>query len=250
VLSAFAGGALFGARHGEGPPRILALHGWGRSHRDWAKVLEGLDAVSLDLPGFGASPPPPKAWGLEEYAHAVAPLLDEVGPVVLAGHSFGGSLAVQLATDPITAGGVKGLLITGSPLIRRKGSSSKPPLSFRLARRLNRLGLVSDQKMEELRRQRGSADYRNASGVMRDTLVRVVNQDVADRLAWVTVPTRLVWGEGDGDVPVAIAREAAAAIPGADLSVLAGVGHDTLAQAPDQIRKSLMALLEDQTPNS
>lgn len=241
MLSAFAGGRLFGERHGSGTPRILALHGWGRSHADWSKVLEGFDAVALDLPGFGATPPPEEPWGLTEYAAAVRPVLDEMEPpVVLAGHSFGGSIAVRLAS---TAGrdAVRALVLTGSPLIRT-GGVSKPPLSFRVAKWLNARRLLPDSKMEEMRNARGSADYRAASGVMRDTLVRVVNQDVADLLPSVAVPVELVWGENDGDVPVSVAVAAADLVPTAHLTQLPGVGHDTLAEAPDSLRRVLTAL--------
>ena len=56
-----------------------------------------LDAVALDLPGFGAAPPPPEPWGTPQYADALSPLLDELGPVVVLGHSFGGRVAIELA---------------------------------------------------------------------------------------------------------------------------------------------------------
>ncbi|MDP9388251.1 MAG: alpha/beta hydrolase, partial [Actinomycetota bacterium] len=117
VLKAFAGGRLFGVAHGSGPASVLALHGWGRSAADFDAALAGLDAVALDLPGFGATPPPPQAWGGAEYAAAVAPVLDEMAPpVVVLGHSFGGRVAVHLAASrpPLVAG----LVLAGVPLVR------------------------------------------------------------------------------------------------------------------------------------
>ncbi len=43
---------------------------------------------------------PPEAWSTLQYAEWVAPVLDELagGPIVVAGHSFGGRVAVRLAT--------------------------------------------------------------------------------------------------------------------------------------------------------
>ena len=59
-------------------------------------------AVALDLPGFGATPPPPEPWGSEEYARHLLPLFEEPGVlaerIVLVGHSFGGRVGVHLAT--------------------------------------------------------------------------------------------------------------------------------------------------------
>ena len=48
--------------------------------------------------------------------------------------------------------------------------------------------------MEEQRRKHGSADYRDAEGVMRDTLVRLVNEDYRDLLPGISAPVELVWG--------------------------------------------------------
>src|SRR4051812_38815028 len=98
MLTAFDDGRLFGATTGDGHPWVLALHGWQRTHRDFNRVLDGVAAVALDLPGFGASPPPPQPWGGAEYAAAVAPVLERFDqPPVVLGHSFGGRVAVHLA---------------------------------------------------------------------------------------------------------------------------------------------------------
>jgi len=83
---------------------VLALHGWARSHKDFDATLapaDGatLDAVALDLPGFGARRSP-EVWGAAEYAAFVAGVLDEMAaPVVVLGHSFGGKVAVALAVQ-------------------------------------------------------------------------------------------------------------------------------------------------------
>ena len=103
MLKAFAGGNLFGATTGSGRPWVLALHGWRRTHVDFDAVVGGpdpLDAVALDLPGFGVSPEPPEGWGAEDYASFVSAVLDEmVDRVVVIGHSFGGRVAVHLAAN-------------------------------------------------------------------------------------------------------------------------------------------------------
>ncbi len=68
MLRTFAAGRLFGSVTGSAAPRLLALHGWGRTHRDFDGVVapvgeEPLPAVAIDLPGFGASPPPTRCVG-------------------------------------------------------------------------------------------------------------------------------------------------------------------------------------------
>jgi pimeloyl-ACP methyl ester carboxylesterase len=238
MLQAFASGRLFGTAHGSGAPWVLALHGWRRDHRDFDATLAGLDALALDLPGFGATPEPPEPWGSAEYAAAVAPVLDELEePVVVLGHSFGGRVAVHLAaTRPDD---VRALVLTGVPLIRRQGAG-KPALSFRVARALNKRGIVSDERMDALREKHGSADYRAAKGVMRDVFVRVVNESYEDQLRAVDCPVELVWGDDDAEAPITVAEQAAAIVPGAALTRLSGAGHLTPTTAPAALRNALL----------
>lgn len=241
ALRSFADGSLFAHRHGDGPASVLALHGWGRSGADFDAVLEGRDALALDLPGFGASPPPSAPTGAAGYARLVAPALDGCRPqVVLVGHSFGGRVALMLALDHPDR--VAGLVLTGVPLLRL-GPSRRPPTGYRLARALHRRGMLSDATMESLRRRRGSADYRAASGVMRDVLVTTVNETYEDRLPEVRCPVALVWGESDAEVPPAVARRASSILEGAGvpvaLEVVPGAGHHLPLQRPDVLRSAI-----------
>jgi pimeloyl-ACP methyl ester carboxylesterase len=237
MLKSFAGGRLFGAVHGSPPPRVLALHGWGRTHRDFDAVLDGLDALALDLPGFGATPPPEGPWGAAAYASAVASALDERAVVV--GHSFGGRVAVALAASRPEL--VQALVLTGVPLVRPAGTAPrKPVLAFRLGRWLHRRGLVGEDRMEELRQRYGSADYRAAQGVMRAVHVAVTHETYEAELRAVHCPVALVWGGDDADVPVAVAREAAALVGApVDVTVLPGVGHLVPTAAPGALRAAV-----------
>lgn len=220
ALTALLDGAVLAERRGAAP-RVLALHGWGRTRADWAPVLEGLPSLAVDLPGFGASPPPAVPWGSREYAELLAPLLADGGWTVV-GHSFGGRVAVQLAAGWPEC--VDRLVLTGVPLLRRT-SSAKPPLAFRTAKWLHAKGLLSDARMEVERRRRGSADYRAAEGVVRDTLVKLVNEDYRELLPRVAAPVAMVWGASDTAAPLDMAREAVTLFPHGELVVSETSGH-------------------------
>ena len=211
---------------------MLALHGWGRTHRDLLECLTGSDAIALDLPGFGASPAPSAAGGAAAYADAVESVLDEcASQVVVLGHSFGGRVALELAARRPDA--VASLVLCGVPLLRRTDRPApRPALRFRLARRLHRRGLLADGTMERMRQRYGSADYRAASGIMRDVLVTVVNETYESRLSRIAQPVELVWGRQDEPVPVEIAQRAAGMLADARLTVLDGVGHLVPTEAP------------------
>ena len=238
ALSSFADGSLFGTRFGTAPPRVVALHGWGRSHQDFASSLEGLDAVSVDLPGFGVSPAPSEVGGASMYANLVAPILDICDtPVILVGHSFGGRVAVHLAEQRPAA--IGGIVLTGVPLLHRAHHRGRPALRYRCGRLLHRWGLVSDGFLEGLRDKYGSADYRAASGVMRDILVTVVNESYEQQLRSISAPVDLVWGDGDDAAPPEIAARAEALLADARLTLLGGIDHFVPTTAPFALREAI-----------
>lgn len=241
------GGSLFAEKFGHGAPRVLALHGWGRRGSDFAASLDGLDALALDLPGFGASPPPPQATGADGYAELIGPALELFDrPPVIVGHSFGGRVAV--ARQALHPGSARGLVLAASPLVRLQQTRRRPALSYRLARFGHRLGLVSQERMEGIRRRHGSADYRAASGVMRDVLVKAVNESYEEQLGKLGVPVHLLWGAEDSEVPPEVAERAAVIIAGAgaavQVEVLEAIGHHVPLQAPQAIRLAVTAMLE------
>ena len=136
---------------------------------------------------------------------------------------------------------VRGLLLTGVPLT----AAPVPRASWRygVARRLNRLGLLGDERLEARRRRTGSDDYRAASGVMRDVLVRSLGETrdgtYLRALGEVRCPVELVWGERDTAAPLPGAADLARAPAGARLTVLPGVGHLTPTEASAELRSAL-----------
>lgn len=248
MLSTFGSGRLFGTRLGSGKPRVLALHGWQRDHRDLLTALDGLDAIAVDLPGFGASPAPDRAWGSARYASEIAGVLDEMAtPVVVFGHSFGGRVALQLAAaEPDRVGAV---VLSGVPGLWPRpdedDTRSKSPAAFRVGRWLHRRGLMGDARMESLRRKYGSADYRAASGVLRDVLVTVVNERYDDVLGSLSMPVSLVWGAEDSAAPVSAVSLAAGALNHVRLTVLPGIDHFTPTHAADALHAAVLAMLAE-----
>ncbi|HSJ29471.1 MAG TPA: alpha/beta fold hydrolase, partial [Acidimicrobiia bacterium] len=139
ALKSVANG-VFAEMHGSWPPHVVALHGWGRRGSDFDGVLAGLDAIAVDLPGFGASPAPVTAMGAHGYAAVLDPVIRSLpAPPLIVGHSFGGRVAVCLASGTPVAG----LVLTGVPLLGRQGAVAPSPV-FRLLRWANRIGLLSD----------------------------------------------------------------------------------------------------------
>jgi pimeloyl-ACP methyl ester carboxylesterase len=198
--------------------------------------------IAIDLPGFGASDPPPAAWSSDEYAELVRTVLARLGVsrASFIGHSFGGKLSIVLAaTHPDL---VDRLVLVNSAGIRGKRDSwyYARVYGFKAGKRLLALPPLSGSLGAPLRRRFerrfGSDDYRQA-GTMRGTLVRVVNEDVRDLLPSIAAPTLLIWGELDDSTPVADGQIMERLIPDAGLVVFPGAGHFAYADDYDRFAR-------------
>lgn len=219
---------------------VLLLHGWGSNATLMRPIAEALQdryrVYNLDLPGHGASPPPPEGWGVPEHAALVYDLIQHEmgGTTSVVGHSNGGRISLYIASTPALAPALRRMVLlspsgitprrTASYHIRKNlASALKAPFGL-LPASLREHGL--DWLRHSLVwRALGSSDYQSLSGVMRETFVKTVNCYLDDRVHNITVPTLLCWGDQDP----AVSREQMAflekEIPDAGLVVLEGAGH-------------------------
>lgn len=242
MITALADGRLLAEKSGSTPPTVIAMHGWGRSGNDFSDIVDGLDALSIHLPGFGITPEPSEAWGTDRYADEVAHALSGMPPVILLGHSFGGRVAVRLAAQHPQL--VRGIVLTGVPLLRL-AAPPKPSLAYRAVRFLAKIGLISQARLEAEKQRRGSPDYRAASGVMREILVKVMREDYRDDLAKVTVPVRMVWGEHDTAAPTDAGLAASKLLATATFRSVPGAAHLLEGDLPAAVREELLSLIEE-----
>lgn len=224
---------------GSGPP-VLLLHGWGSSVDSFIHLEKHLapnfHVLSLDLPGFGGSTPPPSAWTLSDYVTLVKKFMSglNIANPAIVGHSFGGRIAICLGAQGL----VSKLILANSAGVRPRRS----PLyymkvyAYKLARRL--LNLAPDNLhpvlLEKLQQRFGSSDYRNAAPILRKILVNVVNEDLTALLPSIKAPTLLIWGEDDTTTPVWQAKIMEQKIPDAGLVLIKGAGHYCFLDKPGE----------------
>jgi pimeloyl-ACP methyl ester carboxylesterase len=247
---------------GEGAP-LLLLHGWGTDSSSLRSIMleasqrvlatpsissegPGCRAYALDFPGFGFSERPASAWDVGQYARFVAHFLQAVSlPAVdLLGHSFGGRVAIKLAAQRPEL--VRRLVLVDSAGIRPRRT---PAYYFKvgLAKTSRRLGslaarVLPDNAVSRLAERQGSRDYRQA-GAMRQTFVKVVNEDLRDHLPRIQCPTLIIWGELDPETPLADAHQMHRLIPGSRLAVIPKAGHFPFLEKPAEFGQALFPFL-------
>jgi len=256
-------------------PLLVWAHGWGQTHAALLPLAEAMrrsaHSLLIDLPGFGASPPPPVAWGTADYADAVAewlaafdaphpgplpasgeregPAADGEGPAparrVWVAHSFGCRVGLQLAARHPEL--VDGLFLVAAPglpprrSLPQRARRTARRWAFRLARQVTPEGPARDR----LRARFGSTDYRLASPLMRQVLVKAVNEDLGAAASAVRCPAVLVYGDQDRDAPSDIGERLHQLMPGSRLVLLRGFGHlDVVSEGRHQIAQLLREFLE------
>ncbi len=223
---------------GQGPLAVL-FHGWGANKELFQALISTLAAryrvAAPDTPGFGQSQEPGEAWSLEDYCAFSKAFIDHVAgsedkEVILAGHSHGGRTLIRLVGSGMLDRKVQKLILIDSAGIVHE----KTPEQMRRIKRYKRgkkilslppVKALFPHALERLQSKSGSADYRMASPVMRQSMVKVVNEDVREYLPRIEAETLLVWGDQDQDTPLADGQLMERLIPGSGLAVLAGAGH-------------------------
>lgn len=231
---------------------ILILHGWGwpASVPQWSRVKQSLEKSGYnvlvpDLPGFGSSLRPSHPWTIDDYAAWVNDFCEKQGlsQVFLAGHSFGGSVATKFSIKYPEK--VKKLILIDSAGIRRK--RFKKELQKAVAHFLNKfsfLPLYGFMRKAAYRILFRQTDYLLTEGVMKQTYLQVLGEDISGIFSQITVPTLLVWGEKDGITPLRHADFIKKQITGAKLEIIPNVRHNPYKEAPEILVEKILSFIK------
>lgn len=251
---------------GSGTP-VVILHGGGQFAATWTRVISQLvtdhRVIVPDLPGHGASNVQEGVLDADRVLAWVGELLEATcpSPPGLVGHSLGGAIAARFATD-------HGDRISSLVLVDTFGLSA-----FRPARPLA-LAMVGflvrptehtrdrflGQRMLDLARARTDmgegweliaayalecAHAPNARTAGRNLMkafgVSAIPEEELQRIA---VPTTLIWGGQDLQVPPVVAEDARARY-GWPLRVLDDCGADPHIEQPEALLAALSATLDN-----
>lgn len=249
--------------HGEGPAIVL-IHGLGTRADRWRSNIELLAAdgrrvIALDLPGHGFSQ---KGEGFDYsvtgYARFLTAFLDAfaLDSVTLVGASLGGQVASVVATN--TPNRVQSLILVGSTGLRPFGAEaraqtakmlvdmSRDAIRTRLQRGLRNHALITDELVEEdflINNSPGAAEAFGALG--RYFSERIDNDVVTESLQGLKgrIPLLMVWGPEDAAVPLTVAEQVVADLPGARLVTLPGTAHNPYLDSPAEFSRIVLHFL-------
>jgi pimeloyl-ACP methyl ester carboxylesterase len=232
---------------GTGENTAVMLQGWGTELGIYDSVANAINEeyrfVQFDFPGFGGSDEPSTAWDVDAYADFFCRFMETLGvkKAVLIGHSYGGRVIIKLASrEKIPFEISRIVLIDSAGILPEKTFAQKVRIKkYKVLKKLLNLKAVYalfPELVDDWRSRQGSADYRNATPVMRQCLVLAVNEDLTALLPKIEQETLLIWGDRDTATPIRDARIMEEKIPNAGLCVLEGAGHFSFLEQPAVFR--------------
>jgi len=226
---------------------VILLHGWGSSSQSWFPVYKILKksytVYALDLPGFGNSPLPILPWDITDYANYLNEFImkSSLQNVCLIGHSFGGHIALKIASENPTY--LRKLVLIDSAGIRNPDGLRN--LGLLLAAKvggaafsLPMLRNYRDSMRTKFYEGTGINDFNRAS-ILQEIFTKVVADDVRAYLHSINIPTLIIWGNKDRTTPLAHGKIMRKLIHNASLSVLQGCSHFAYLEKPDVLSQMI-----------
>lgn len=261
---------------GNGNIPVIILHGWGIDSDKYSAMIEHLSEIANgklriiapDLPGFGKSDMPGKAWGVGEYARFIKKFMaavlgdlisdnrQETKGMVLIGHSFGGRIAIKLAAEYPEK--ISALVLTGAagirhPLTIRQKILFVAAKTGKVIFSLPIMNYFFKAAEKILYKIAGEKDYFKARGVMKEVFKKVTSEDLTPYLEKISayggsagggkVPTLLIWGKEDRSTPLSDGKLMNSKIKDSRLEILDGVNHRAPYQKPEDFARIVAGFL-------
>jgi pimeloyl-ACP methyl ester carboxylesterase len=222
----------------------------------------GLPDMAAVLAALQSGAKPPVAYTLADMAADAVGLLDALGiaKAHIVGASMGGMIAQLVAADyPDRVLSLTSIMSsTGNPTLPRATAEAMAVLTQRgpdpnvdlegfVAHSLTSARVIGSPGYpfdEALLRERTLSDFHRAfypAGFQRQYAGVMASPDRRPKLKTITAPTMVLHGADDPLVPLAGGRDTADNIPGAELRVVPGMGHDVPPGLYDTIVEAIVA---------
>lgn len=241
-------------KQGQGK-NILILPGWGTQIDVYKVLIDNLSkyrtVFCLDMPGCGKSQEPKESWNTNDYVDFINQFIESqnIQELDLIGHSNGGRIIIKFMNQEDLKVKVNKIILIGSAgIVHKKKISKKIKIKiFKLGKKILQFEPIKrafPNTIENYQNKFGSADYKNATQIMRETLVKLVNEDLSKLLPNIKVPTLLIWGKNDTATPIEDGKLMEQLIPDAGLVGIEECSHYVFLERPEYVNLIINTFLE------
>ncbi len=250
---------------GSGEPLVL-IHGLATTRAIWNSVTPELArrrrVVSIDVPGFGESPPVGPDFDLEQVATRIARGLAARhigGPFDVVGHSLGAGVALTLAAVRpravrrlvlVAPAGLSAypaaatqLLATGIDGLLAVRRALAPLTELDWGRRLLLAFAAADGAAIPPTQARLMVEASAGAKRSAAAFTTITGADLRPLLAQIRAPLGVIWGAQDWTIRAELAEAVREARPDADIVIIDRAGHVVMIERPEAFVAALEALL-------
>ncbi|RIY42492.1 alpha/beta fold hydrolase [Neopusillimonas maritima] len=240
-------------RRGGKGPTVLYLHGANGAPmiQPFMEVLaQDYDLIVPEHPGFGMSDEPEWLDNMQDLAYFYLDLLDqlELESVHIVGSSMGGWLAMEMGIREPRR--IKSLTLVGTAGVRVPGILPGDIFLWDAETAASNTFFNQDIAQKVLSM---APDTEEAQDIM------LKNRETVARLAWqprlydlnlpkwlhrIQAPVKLIWGEQDKIMPLAVGEALQPQLPNATLQVFKNCGHLPQVEFPDEFSASVKQFIE------
>lgn len=254
---------------GDGPPFVL-LHGLGDEADTWRKLFPLLmgqrRTLAPDLPGFGRSDHPHRAYTLNFFAETVVAMLTalQIPQAVLVGNSMGAAVVLRVALSHPEL--PRRLVLVDGPPVGGKINAAQlrfltPGVGERMYTALRASQDAAYATLEPYYAHLAALPPEDRAFLRERVWARVWSDDQKRAffstfrwLAWeglwgrprpaelarLALPTEIIWGQQDQIAPLESGQRLAGWIPGARLHLLPNCGHLPQQEQPAELARLLL----------
>lgn len=224
---------LYYEKYGEKEESILILPGWGDTRETFTSLINELKnyftIYIIDYPGFGKSSFPNRDLQIEDYALLIKDFIkvNHLKNTNIIAHSFGGRIISFLK-------GKYNIPLNKIVLMDIAGLKAKKTLKQKIKEKtyklLKKFKYFLPKKKKEiylnfLIQIFGSSDFQQLPSQIRNTFIRIVQEDLEENFKNIEGDILLIWGKDDQITPLSDGKKLNHLIKGSTLIPIKNAGH-------------------------
>ncbi len=180
-------------------------------------------------------------WNTNKYIDWIERFVRELnlGEFYLLGHSFGGVLASKMAVKH--AQEIQKLFLVSAACIRKRTApktfSAKIAKIVKLFYFLPYYSFFRKAVYKFIIRK---SDYAYVEGIIKETYLNVVAEDLSFHLPFIKVPTIIIWGDKDDATPIENGHLINKKIKNSKLIIIPGASHDLNRKYPEILSEKVL----------